>query len=140
MSIEVGQVLSLKIKFNNCPGKISDTKHPCLVVAVGSSPNRIEIVQLDSLKGKEYKSAYESNKVVFHDGESVIDKDSYVQLDNKFTIENDIGLEQFRRQTDKLSNGKLSDIINAYLNYQQTHSIDSNKCVDMSFSDILSWN
>jgi hypothetical protein len=140
MSIEVGQILSLKIKFNNCPGKISDTKHPYLVVAVDYSLNRIEIVQLDSLKGKEYKAAKESNKVVWHDGESVIDKDSYVQLDNKFTIENNVGLERFRRQTDKLSNDKLSDIINSYLNYQQIHPIDSNKCVDMTFSDILSWN
>ncbi|MBQ9206490.1 MAG: hypothetical protein IJ158_07230 [Treponema sp.] len=140
MSIEVGQILSLKIKFNHRPGTISSTRHPYLVVGVDSVRNRIEIAQIDSLECKEYKAAFRSNKVVSCDGETVLDKDSYVQLDNKFTIENASDLERFRRQPEKLSNKKLSEVLSAYTSYQCGHSIDSNKCVDMSISEILSWN
>ncbi len=42
--------------------------------------NTLEVAQIDSLGGKEYKAAMRSNKVIYCDGlkESVIDKDSYI--------------------------------------------------------------
>lgn len=54
--IEVGQVLSLKMRFNNS-GLISVTKHPYLVIEINDEFGTVEIAQLDSLKGKEYKAA-----------------------------------------------------------------------------------
>ena len=104
--------------------------------------NRIEIAQFDSLKGKEFKAARKSNKTVYHDNpnETVIDTDSFVQLDNTFTVENSPELERFRRQTDKLSKEKLDDILRAYKNYHSNNTVEDNKCVDMSVSEILKWN
>ena len=140
MAIEIGQVLSLKIKFNIKPGTISLCNHPYLVVGIDKIRNRIEVAQIDSLAGKEFKAARKTNKTIFCDGETVLDKDSYIQLDNKFTIENSTKLEHFRRQPEKLTASKLADVLKAYNDYQNNFKIDSNKCVDMTISEILSWN
>lgn len=59
----VGQVLSLKIRFNN-QGDTAARPHPYLVVGVDEELGTIEIAQLDSLKGKEYKAAMRSNKTI----------------------------------------------------------------------------
>ena len=93
-SLEVGQVLSLKIRFNNT-GQTAKVKHPYLIVGVDAELSTIELAQLDSLAGKEYKAAMKSNKVVYCDDpvETVIDKDSYIQMDNILKIELYDGLE-----------------------------------------------
>ena len=51
-AIEVGQVLSLKIRYNNS-GNVSSVAHPYLVVGVNYELNVVEIAQLDSLRGME---------------------------------------------------------------------------------------
>jgi len=137
--LEVGQVLVLKIRFNN-EGRVSDTAHPYFVVSI--SNETVEIAQCSSLKGKERKAAFRSNKVISCDNpkETVIDTDSYVQLDNKFTIENFVGLDSFRRQKAKLSDGKLQDLINAYYNYHARCAIDENKIVYMDANEIMRLN
>ena len=61
MDIEVGQVLSLRIRYNN-NGDIAVKKHPYLVVGINNELNTVEIAQLDSLYGKEYKAAMRCNK------------------------------------------------------------------------------
>ncbi|MCM1105723.1 MAG: hypothetical protein NC355_02150 [Blautia sp.] len=78
--LEIGQVLSLRIRFNN-EGVISTTCHPYLIVDIDTEFNTVEIAQLDSLAGKEFKAAMRSNKVIYCDNpqETVIDKDSYIQ-------------------------------------------------------------
>lgn len=128
--IEIGQVLSLKMRFNNS-GLISTRKHPYLVVGNNEELNTLEVAQIDSLKGKEYKAAMKSNKVIYCDEpkESVIDKDSYIQLDNTFLLENYNGLERYRRQDDKLSEDKLKDAIKAYRKYHEKHQIAEDKQV-----------
>lgn len=40
--LEVGQVLSMKIRFNNT-GQISTTKHPYLIVGIDLELNTIEV-------------------------------------------------------------------------------------------------
>ena len=77
--IEVGQILSLRIRFNNS-GDISKSKHPYLVINVNEKFNFVEIAQIDSLEGKEHKALFKSNKVIFctDPNETVIDKDSYI--------------------------------------------------------------
>lgn len=139
--IEIGQVLSLKVRYNNA-GTVSTTNHPYLVVDVDDSLGVIEIAQIDSLAGKEYKAAMRCNKTIFGDDpkETVIDKDSYVQLDNTFRIENIPEIVQFRRQEDKLSQNKLSEVLTAYKEYHETQTIEENKNVYMDRIEILALN
>lgn len=131
--LQIGQVLSLRIRFNN-NGTIAERKHPYLVVGIDEELKTVEIAQLDSLKGKEYKAAMRCNKVVYCDEpqETVIDKDSYVQLDNTIKIELYRELTTYRRQEDKLSVEKLRDVLRAYKKYHEDREIDENKQVYMT--------
>lgn len=136
-SLEVGQVLSLVIRFNNT-GQIAKVKHPYLIVGVDLELNTVELAQLDSLVGKEYKAAMKSNKVIYCDDpfETVIDKDSYIQMDNTFRIEFYNGLEKYRRQADKLSANKLNEVLQAYYTYHDQYQIDEDKQVYMSKEEL----
>ena len=138
MKIEPGQILILNMQVNNSGTVIYG--HPYLVLFV--KDNYIEIAQVDSLQGKEYKAAKKSNKIIYCDNpsETVIDKDSYIQLDNLLRIEYFEELAIMRRQQDKLSSEKFNDALNAYINYQNTHLIDENKQVFMFKSEIISIN
>ena len=139
--LEIGQVIALKIRFNN-DGAISNSSHPYLIVGIDREFDVVEIAQLDSLDGKEYKAAFRSNKTIFCDNpvETVIDRNSYIQLDNTLKIENFPTITQFRRQRDKLSRDKLSDVLRAYQQYHQTHIIDDNKIVYMDQGEVLQLN
>ena len=139
--IEIGQVLSLKIRYNNS-GTISTSNHPYLVVGVDFALGVIEIAQIDSLAGKEYKAAMKCNKTIFCDDpqEVVIDKDSFVQLDNTFRVENISELVRFRRQKDKLSEVKLSEVLTAYREYHESRTIEENEIVYMDRAEILALN
>jgi hypothetical protein len=139
--LEIGQVVSLRIRFNN-RGDIAKSKHPYLVVGIDEELGTVEIAQLDSLKGKEYKSAFKSNKTIFcsDPAETVIDKDSYIQLDNTIRIEDFNGISAYRRQPDKLSKDKLQAVLNAYRHYHDTHIIDENKNVYLDQAEIKMLN
>lgn len=138
--LEVGQILSLKIRFNN-NGDISDFRHPYLIVNISEGTvNIVEIAQLDKLRGKEYKSLMKCNKVIRKGKETVIDEDSFIQKDNQFLLEYFPDLENCRRQIDKLSEGVLNDVINEYYEYHNTHFLDENKCVYMDESEIRMLN
>lgn len=141
-NLEVGQVIALKIRFNN-QGVTASRPHPYLVVSVNEELETVEIAQLDSLRGKEFKAAMRSNKTIFCNNpkETVIDEDSYIQLDNTFQIEDCPELtSRFRRQTDKLSEVKLADVLKAYNTYHDSHEIDENKIVYMDREEILRLN
>lgn len=140
-TLEVGQVLSLRIRFNNS-GDISKNKHPYLIVDIDSELGVVEIAQIDSLQGKRQKALMRSNKVIFCDNpaETVIDKHSYVQLDNTIRIEDFVGIELYRRQLDKLSETKLVGVLTAYKDFHDKYEIDPNKNVYMSQSEIISIN
>lgn len=79
-----------------------------------------------------------SNKVIYCDDpfETVIDKDSYIQMDNIFRIELYDGLEKYRRQSDKLSTEKLNQVLHAYHKYHIQHQIDEDKQVYMSQEEL----
>lgn len=132
MDLEVGQVISAKIRFNNS-GMKSSINHPYLIVGIDRELGAVEIAQLDSLQGKEYKAAMRCNKVIYRDepDETVIDRDSYVQLDNTFRVELYEGLSRHRRQEDKLSEKKLKEVLKSYRSYHENHHIDENKQVYM---------
>lgn len=141
MSLKVGQVLPLRIRFNN-NGDISAVKHPYLIVDIDNENEYIEIVQIDSLQGKEYKAMFRGNKAIFNNDpvETVIDKDSFVQLDNTIRIEKFDEIESYLRQTDTLSEYKLNSVLNAYNEYHSKYTIDENKIVYMDKDEILSLN
>lgn len=82
------------------------------------------------------------NKTIFCDDpqEVVIDKDSFVQLDNTFRVENISELVRFRRQKDKLSEVKLSEVLTAYREYHESRTIEENKIVYMDRAEILALN
>ena len=67
--VVVGQVLWLKIRFNNA-GDIAKIKHPCLVLAVEN--DYVEVAHGDSLAGKEYKGAAKTNFVIYNDNDRAI--------------------------------------------------------------------
>lgn len=135
--LEIGQVLSLRIRFNNS-GTVSKGKHPYLIVDIDEELGAVEIAQIDSLAGKEYKAAMRSNKIIFCDDpkESVIDRDSYVQLDNTLQVEDCVELLRYRRQTDKLSEGKLKSVLTAYRRYHEKNRISEDKQVFMNREEI----
>lgn len=139
--LEIGQVLWLKIRFNN-EGTVSSVKHPYLIVDIDEEFGTVEVAQMDSLQGKEFKAAMRSNKVIYVDdpSETVITKDSYVQLDNSFQIENFELLSQYRRVPDKLSGEKLQGVLRAYKRYHEQHHISENKQVFMNKSEIEKLN
>ena len=135
--LSVGQVLWLKIRFNN-DGLVSETRHPYLVIDIDWDVGVIEVAQMDSLEGKEFKAMRRSNKVIYNDNppETVIRKDSFVQLDNLFQLEYFDDLLRFRRTADRLSEDKLNAVIGAYTNYHNRYHIDENKIVYMTREEI----
>ena len=137
--LETGQVLWLKIRFNN-DGDIAKSKHPYLIVDI--TDDYIEVVQRDTIKGKERKAVLRSNKVVDVENprETVFDESGFVQLDNKFTFENYDGISCYRQTTDKLSKGKLEDVISEYIEYQSKYGVDENKIVHMTKNEIEKLN
>ena len=139
--LEIGQVISAKIRFNN-NGDIATSSHPYLIVHIDETLGTIEIAQIDSMEGKKHKAFMKSNKPLYADNplEKVIDKDSFVQLDNTIKLEDFNGIQNYRRQTDKLSPQKLQNVLSAYHNYHLTHEIDDNKNVYMDEREFLSLN
>lgn len=141
MSLIIGQVLSLRIRFNNS-GLISAKRHPYLIVAIDEENEFVEIAQIDSLAGKEYKAAFRGNKAIFNSNpqETVIDKDCFVQLDNTIRIELCPELKKYRRQPDILSEKKLNAVLTAYRSYHNRYQIDENKVIYMDKAEIMSLN
>ena len=72
--------------------------------------------------------------------EKVIDKDSFVQIDNIIQLEHFSKLETKRRQIDKLSDKKFKKVLDKYLEYKENEWIDDNKKVFMSKEEIISLN
>lgn len=141
MLIEVGQVLWLRGRFNN-EGDISDVIHPYLVLRV-IGDTALEIGQMDSVTpDKVWKLALESNKAVFNEKptETVIEKDGFIQMDNAIQIEYYDGLTKYLRTADKLSKGKLDEILQEYRDYHITHEIDENKQIYMTKEELESLN
>lgn len=140
--IEEGQVLTLKIRFNN-NGDVANVAHPLLVLNVDKDKNIIEVAHIDSItEDKKWKSLLKSNVVIKKNNpyETVIDKDSFVQIDNIIQLENFPELVNRMRQTDKLSNEKYLKVKDRYINYKSNEWIDDNKKVYMTKEEIKKLN
>ena len=140
--IEIGQVISLKIRFNNS-GTIASVAHPVLVLGVDEEKNILEVAHIDSItEEKKWKALLKTNVTIKKSNppETVIDKDSFVQSDNIIQLENFPKLETKRRQTDKLSKEKFNKVIKRYKEYKENEWIDDNKKVFMTKAEIISLN
>ena len=140
--IEIGQVISLKIRFNNS-GTVASVAHPVLVLGVDKEKNILEVAHIDSItEEKKWKALLKTNVTIKKSNppETVIDKDSFVQIDNIIQLENFPKLEIKRRQTDKLSNEKFNKVLKRYNEYKDNEWIDDNKKVFMTKEEIISLN
>lgn len=140
--IEIGQVISLKIRFNNS-GTVASVAHPVLVLGVDKEKNILEVAHIDSItEEKKWKALLKTNVTIKKSNppETVIDKDSFVQIDNIIQLENFPKLETKRRQTDKLSNEKFNKVLKRYNEYKDNEWIDDNKKVFMAKEEIISLN
>ncbi len=140
--IEIGQVISLKIRFNNS-GLVANVSHPVLVLAIDKEKNILEVAHIDSItEEKKWKILLKTNVTIrkTNPPETVIDKDSFVQIDNIIQLENFPKLETKRRQTDKLSGEKFNKVLQRYNEYKDNEWIDDNKKVFMSKEEIKSLN
>ena len=140
--IEIGQVLSLKIRFNNS-GDVASVSHPLLVLNVDKEKNILEVAHIDSItEEKKWKALLKSNVTIRKSDpdETVIDKDSFVQIDNIIQLENFKDLEKKRRQIDKLSKEKFNKVLKRYNEYKENEWIDDNKKVYMNKEGIISLN
>ena len=82
--IEIGQVISLKIRFNNS-GTVASVSHPVLVLKIDEEKNILEVAHIDSItEEKKWKALLKTNVTIKKSNppETVIDKDSFVQIDN----------------------------------------------------------
>lgn len=140
--IEIGQVISLKIRFNNS-GLVANVSHPVLALAIDKEKNILEVAHIDSItEEKKWKILLKTNVTIrkTNPPETVIDKDSFVQIDNIIQLENFPKLETKRRQTDKLSGEKFNKVLQRYNEYKDNEWIDDNKKVFMSKEEIKSLN
>ena len=140
--IEIGQVISLKIRFNNS-GTVASVAHPVLVLGVDKEKNILEVAHIDSItEEKKWKALLKTNVTIKKSNppETVIDKDSFVQIDNIIQLENFAKLETKRRQIDKLSNEKFNKVLKRYNEYKDNEWIDDNKKVFMTKEEIILLN
>ena len=140
--IEKGQILTLKIRFNNS-GTIANVSHPLLVIDVDKQNKLIEVIHIDSITPeKKWKALLKSNVTILKTNpeEVVIDKDSFVQIDNIIQIEYFPELVKCRRQENKLSDKKILKVVKRYNEYKQNEWISDNKKVFMNKEEILNLN
>ena len=140
--IEIGQVISLKIRFNNS-GTVASVAHPVLVLDVDKEKNILEVAHIDSItEEKKWKALLKTNVTIRKSNptETVIDKDSFVQIDNIIQLENFPKLETKRRQIDKLSNEKFNKVLKRYSEYKDNEWIDNRKKVFMTKEEIILLN
>ncbi len=141
LDLEVGQVLWLIIRFNN-NGNVSNRQHLYLIMDINEEFNYIEIAQLDSVEGKEFKAMYKSNHLILNQKpqESVIDRNVFLQMDNTFRVELCPEIMRFRKLKGKLSEAKRIKAIEEYFSYREKNIISENKNVYMSREELLFLN
>lgn len=140
MTLVEGQVLSLIISLPY-HGEFQQ-KHPYLILHIDQINKIVEVGQLHSVEGKMFEAIDEKNKIIYatNPKETVIDKDSFIQKNNKITIELFEELEQYRRQPDKLTNRRFQEVVYAYDKYHKENFIEKNRKVHLSKTRILDLN
>ena len=102
----------------------------------------IEVIAIDKTAGKLQNLYYPYNKYINSDNpkETVIDEDSYAQLNTKLTLELFSELSDYRRTKDLLSKDKLTELLQDYKEYQTKNKIKEERIVHMTKYEILELN
>lgn len=138
MSLEVGQVLWLKVRYQT--NIVAKVPHPMLVAVIDIDEDKIEVIAIDKAKDKVYQLFNQANYFLDSDNEKVISVDSYAQLNNTLTIENFPELIKYRKTKEKLSTEKLNDLLNDYNEYHNNNFIPDERIVHMNKEEILKLN
>lgn len=109
-SLTKGQILWLRLSFEK-GGEFSNIHHPYLVIDVDDGIEIVEVLQFDSLKGREYYLFEKGNMEIQAEGETVLSEDSYVQLGKIIKLQQFEELTNFRKTTDRLSRTKFEKIL-----------------------------
>jgi len=142
MTIEVGQVLWLKLPFGKTDD-ISKVYHPYLVLDILPGTIQVlEVGQIDSVKDKMWILTKEANKKikVDHPKETVLYQLSYIQMDKKIQIEYFDEISKYRDCQETLSSNRLKEVIAAYYSYHQKHAIEDTKSMYFTREEIESLN
>jgi hypothetical protein len=137
LTIEEGQILWLKLPFNNL-GEVSKTEHPYVIYKI--SKNKAELIQLDSMKENHYSFLHKNQFPIFKDNETVIIKDSYASLDNKFTIDLFDDLIKYRKTESKLTDANFNNLKRKYEWYRNKYEINKLKIVHIPEKEIKMFN
>ena len=140
--IEVGQVLWLKVRFNN-NSEVATCEHPNLVLVVSKDENYVEVCLVDSLKEDNMWRMLTDEVIKLPIGnpeETVISRDSYAQLNNTIRIELFPELDKAKLCEDKLSKQKLKNVKKMYYEYRETHYIEDSRTVYMDKQEIILLN
>lgn len=138
MDLEIGQVLWLKVRYQNeITAKIA---HPMLVAVINIEEDKIEVIAIDKAKDKVYQLFNQANYFLDSDNEKVIYVDSYAQLNNTLTIEYFPELVNYRKTKDKLSMEKFDDLLKDYIEYHKNNFIPDQRIIHMSKDEIIKLN
>ncbi len=136
--LKIGQVLWLKVRYQI--DKVAEVKHPMLVA--GIFLDYIEVIVLDKTAGKLHQLYRPYNYYINSENprEMVISEDSYAQFNTKITLEWHECWLNSRRNTDCLSKEKLSNLLDAYHDYQKNNKLLEERIVHMKINEILLLN
>ena len=137
--LRVGQVLWLKLQFER-GGEFSLINHPYLIINIDDGIEIAEVLQFDSLKGREYYLFNKGNIKIDAEDETVISEDSYIQLGKVIKLQIFEQLENFRKTTDLISRNMLERIMWNREEYLRYHDIEDKNILYFTEEQILSHN
>lgn len=137
------QLIWFKIRFNRA-GKVSDDDHPYLVYKINRKKNKVTLIQIDHLdnENERYKMTHYGNvKIELTDGnEDLLDKDSYAQTDNEFSIDLFDELEIFRKKPGLISEKAYYEIDKRYNMIRKDFDIKKCKKVHITKEEFIELN
>ena len=137
--LKKGQVLWLRLQFEK-GGEYSPIKHPYLVIDIDNGIEIIEVLQFDSLKGREYYLLEKGNIEISAENETVILEDSYIQLGKIIKLQNFSELEKYRKTEDTISRAQLEGILWNREEFIRFNDIEDKDILYFTKEDILSHN
>lgn len=138
-TLHTGQVVWLRLRFEK-NGEFSQIKHPYLVIDINDGIEIVEVLQFDSLKGREYQLAENRNIAIKAENETVITEDSYVQLGKIIKLQKFDDLVVFRKTVDKLSRNCFEKILWNREEYIRFNDIEDNDILFFTKEEILEYN
>lgn len=137
----VGQILWLKLPFIN-GGPASTCEHPYIIIELDDTYNTIEVAQIDSIKGKDHKLIYKSNKPIFitDPSEPALSEDSFMQMDHLIRLQYFRDITAFRKCETPISDARLKDLLDSYHRYHNENIIPDKNILYIVMDELLLMN